>query len=224
MVPIDADSEISAADLYHALMTARAQTGRLRSVIFLLAETFDIAETLRSASDDALAERGFSAAEIQILRDALQPLRHFSWLEGFRVAGCARPQSPAGVTALAAEGVRRVVTLTEQPLPALWLAEAGIEAEHVPMPDVLAPHVSSLQLAVAAVERGLRDDHSVAVHCNAGIGRTATVLAAFLVGRGFGVEPAIETVKRARPRSQISPDQRRVLARFFDEVRAAGGG
>jgi atypical dual specificity phosphatase len=220
VLPTEPDSETLIAELRRSLEQARTQAGRLRNVLLVLTQTYNLAEELTNLPDNRLAEKGLTPDEIAALRDVLQPLRNFSWLGDFRVAGCARPLSRSGVEALIAEGVGKVVTLTEDPLPEHWVSGLAIDVEHVPMPDLLPAETSQLRQAVAAIESGLDDGRAVAVQCAAGIGRTGTVLAAFLIARGLSPDGAIETVKRLRPRSSVSASNRVVLARFAHELAA----
>jgi len=208
------------AELRDAVEVGRRQAGRLRNLLRVLLDWYNLADDLRSLPDERLARMGPAPDEIAALRDVLVPLRNFSWLGDFRVAGCARPLSRAGVEALAAEGIGTVLTLTSDPLPEHWLTGLAIEVHHVPMPDLLAAEGFQLQQAVTAIEKSLENGHAVAVHCAAGIGRTGTVLAAFLVARGLSAEEAVQTVKRLRPTSSVSAENRAALARFADEMAA----
>jgi histidinol-phosphate aminotransferase len=42
-------------------------------------------------------------------------------------------------------------------------------------------------------------DHTVLVHCNAGIGRSPSIVVCYLYEIGFGLEEAVRLVKRKRP-------------------------
>jgi atypical dual specificity phosphatase len=52
------------------------------------------------------------------------------------------------------------------------------------------------------------------VHCQAGIGRTGTMLAAYLIGTGMSAEEAIAIVRRRNPHSVESDDQRTFLEQY----------
>ncbi|MGE0326021.1 MAG: dual specificity protein phosphatase family protein, partial [Polyangiaceae bacterium] len=66
-----------------------------------------------------------------------------------------------------------------------------------------------------ALERGDR----VAVHCHAGLGRTGTMLAAFLIYRGETAEAAITRVREVRPSYIQSQAQLDFLKRFAEDCR-----
>jgi atypical dual specificity phosphatase len=63
----------------------------------------------------------------------------------------------------------------------------------------------------------------VAVHCAAGLGRTGTVLAAYLVARGEEPRAALARVRDLRPGSVETADQERAVEAYARRLRGAGG-
>ncbi|HEU5318353.1 MAG TPA: dual specificity protein phosphatase 23 [Chloroflexota bacterium] len=181
-----------------------------------------VAADIREASDESLLERGYLPEQIGILRSALVVLRGFSWVLRGQLAGCARPHIAASCVALAEQGVRVVMTLTEEPLPEQWVRAAGLEAVHVPVVDMGAPTSEQLARAVGAIDESLGAGKPVAVHCLGGIGRTGTVLAAYLVHRGLGADEAITTIRRLRNPSIETAEQEEAV-RDFARGRATPG-
>jgi atypical dual specificity phosphatase len=165
------------------------------------------AGALQTLSDEDLLAGGLAPEDVARVRSRLQPLRNFSWVVADAVAGCALPQSPRSIKALAGAGITTVITLTEQPLPADWLAGTGIRVVHLPVADMDAPTAQQLAQAIEAIEASVQSGQRVAVHCLAGIGRTGTVLAAYLVHRGASAAEAIAEVRRLRPHSLESAVQ-----------------
>lgn len=121
------------------------------------------------------------------------------------VAGSAHPGSGRelvdNLAGLREAGIAAIVSLTEDPLEIAPLREFGMDYFHLPIEDFSAPTqqqvLEAVQLMQANVDRGT----GVLVHCRAGIGRTGTILACFLVHSGMGAEEAIREVRRLRPGS-----------------------
>ena len=72
------------------------------------------------------------------------------------------------------------------------------------------------------IDKQLADERPVMVSCYAGIGRTGTVLACYLVSRGSEPADAIDEVRRLRPGSIQTPEQMAAVHEYA-ERRAAGG-
>ncbi|MGI5819927.1 MAG: dual specificity protein phosphatase family protein [Armatimonadota bacterium] len=64
------------------------------------------------------------------------------------------------------------------------------------------------------VDRHTREGCAVGVHCLAGLGRTGTLIACYLVTRGLSAEDAIAQVRRARPGSVQTELQEKAVERW----------
>ena len=62
---------------------------------------------------------------------------------------------------------------------------------------------------------------AVAVHCGAGLGRTGTLVACYLVAGGLSAEEAIAKVRRLRPGS-IETLEQEAAVRTFEESLTRG--
>ena len=109
-------------------------------------------------------------------------------------------------TTLSAAGVTRVVCLLSESEAARWGLPAAyadrFDTVHTPIRDRHLPEESTLETALDTV----RVDDPIVLHCNAGLGRTGIVGAAWLTReRGFDPLAAIETVENAgrAPRESV---------------------
>lgn len=123
----------------------------------------------------------------------------FSWLVPGRLAGTPWPgvvhDMDADLKALRRCGVTMLITLTEKDFPQDALARNGLKNFHLPVYDHESPTVAQIQMLLARMSAGLRRGEVLAVHCLAGLGRTGTVLAAWLVREGLTAEEALRRVR-----------------------------
>jgi len=136
---------------------------------------------------------------------------NFSWLIDGQVAGMAHPPRDAEPW-LSDQGVTAVVSLTMRPPASL----GELNTLHAPIPDMTPPSLDLLMRTVEFMREELVAGGAVAVHCAAGIGRTGTVLAAFLVSNGLTASEAIRAVRLRRPGSIETRSQEEVVHKFAE--------
>ncbi|MBN1515088.1 dual specificity protein phosphatase family protein [Candidatus Sumerlaeota bacterium] len=129
-------------------------------------------------------------------------LRNFRFIVENELAGMAHPEQwgcslPDALYELKELGISAVVSLDEEGLDPDELRHQGMAYLHLPIPDFTAPSIGQAEEFVDFVQKNVEQEHPVVCHCMAGIGRTGTMLACYLVSRGMDPQSAIETVRRA---------------------------
>ena len=145
---------------------------------------------------------------------------NFSWVEPNLLAGLAYPGRVEELQWLRANGIEILLTLTEQPLSKSNINESGIFAIHEPIPDWQAPTIEQLERCLGIIRMANEKRFAVAVHCAAGIGRTGTILAAYLMSKGIPLDDAISQIRKLRPGSVESTVQVALLKEWSLKLEA----
>lgn len=150
---------------------------------------------------------------------------NFSFVIPGKLAGMARPGGDleGELLLLKRQGVGAIVTLTMEPLATSLLQRKKIEYLHLPVPDFTAPKLPQIESFVAFVRQQNKNQRAVVVHCGAGMGRTGTMLACYLVALGESAEEAIASVRTIRPGSIETFEQEECVRRYGAVLAGAGG-
>jgi atypical dual specificity phosphatase len=154
-------------------------------------------------------------------------MRGFSWVDQGRVAGMPKPgdwnQIESDLEFLKTQGIRLLFTLTETPPDSTMLARFDIASVHLPVEDFCPPSKDQLFQFVRETRVAISQGRAVGVHCRAGIGRTGTFLAAWLIAQGMEVPAAIAKIRSIRPGSIETREQEQSLHAFARALRESNG-
>ncbi len=142
-------------------------------------------------------------------------IRNFSWIIEGEIAGMAKPASSVyDFEFLKEKGLEAIVSLTEYPLSEILIEEFGFSVKHIPVRDFRPPTLEQIEDFVAFAKNARSEGKKLVVHCDAGIGRTGTMLACYLVSKGLSATDAIEEVRTKRPGSIETIEQEEVVLEF----------
>ena len=132
--------------------------------------------------------------------------------------------SPAFLAeALADLGVATVVRLNDAEYDGRAFAGRGIRLLDLPFPDCTAPPPRVAAAFLAEVDAAARAGLAVAVHCRAGLGRTGTLIALYMMRtHGFAAREAMGWLRVMRPGSVIGEQQHYLCAMERVMARARG--
>ena len=114
-------------------------------------------------------------------------------------------------------GVRAVVSLLNIPTDAAVYTSAGFTFLCLPVTDGGAPTMEQAEDFVRFVTEQRRERRPVAVHCEAGLGRTGTMLAIYLISQGESAESAIRRIRTIEKVAVETLQQIQFLERFAHE-------
>jgi len=131
---------------------------------------------------------------------------NFSWLINNKLAGSGMPTSSTELQWVIRQGIKSVITMTENPLPKSWVQD--VRYLHVPTEDFSAPDMEKIDHTVDFIQERIKNGEPTMVHCAAGVGRTGTILACYLIKyHNFSVQDAIDKIRKERPGSIQSESQ-----------------
>lgn len=159
----------------------------------------------------------------------------FFWLIEHEIAGMSQPAGIAAAPAAKGEpisqecrdelrqlelrGIGAIVSLTERPLNAGLIRRHGFRYLHLPVPDMKPPTFDQIREFLGFVASCRKERRAVVVHCLGGAGRTGTLLACYLISKGYEVESAIRAVRLCRSGAIETDSQVHIIERLASDLR-----
>jgi len=142
---------------------------------------------------------------------------NFSWVIEGKLAGHHAPSSEDDLKWLKKKGVLALVRMAEIHITRVTssqIASYGLLDYHETVPDFTAPNLNQIESMVRFILKSLSKGLPVGVSCRAGLGRTGTILACYLVSQGYETGAAIDEVRRKRPGSIETKSQEDVIKAY----------
>lgn len=125
------------------------------------------------------------------------------------------PHNPADIDDITSQGIGAVLNLCAECYDLHEIeAAAGLAVHWLPISDEDAPELGDAQDALIWLDTMLADGKKVLVHCRFGIGRSGTMMIAWLLKQGYSLEDALDMLDHtpARPSSRRQWDFLKALS------------
>ncbi|MFO8051125.1 MAG: dual specificity protein phosphatase family protein [Thermoplasmatota archaeon] len=120
----------------------------------------------------------------------------YSWIEEDRLLASVYPMDLEYLLHLKEMGgISLAINLTGTPWPRDWITVSGIRHEHFPVVDMSVPSEEDVLRILGSIDE---EQGAIMVHCAAGMGRTGTIMALYLVEKGMEPSRAISFVRQKR--------------------------
>ncbi|SDK35717.1 Dual specificity phosphatase, catalytic domain [Maridesulfovibrio ferrireducens] len=127
-----------------------------------------------------------------------KPAYHLTWVTDQLAVGCA-PMSFVQLKSLEEQGVDAILNLCGEFCDLYDIEkDAGFDVYYLPLEDEEAPGLIELEKTLEWLDEAIYLGKKVLIHCRHGIGRTGTILNAYLLRRGLGHRLAWKALRKLR--------------------------
>lgn len=140
---------------------------------------------------------------------------NFGWIIHGLLAAAQGPTSRRDLIYLGLQNIRSIVRMQEGTIS----GEANDLVDlFEPVADGAAPSLEQIERMVWFMQREIRTwEHPVVVTCRAGLGRTGTILACYMVFAGYKPDKAVSHIRELRPGS-IETGEQEAAVYQYDEM------
>lgn len=144
-----------------------------------------------------------------------------SLIEPEILAAGSIPIDAQDVRALYQKGIRAILSLTEHPITRFreitfdLFDQLQISYFHIPIPDQFPPTFEQAQDILQIINNMKNQKRPVFVHCNAGIGRTGTILHLYYLAQRKSLEEARGLVRARRVQCVLLSDEQTTFLKAF---------
>jgi atypical dual specificity phosphatase len=172
------------------------------------------------AQFDPVLRRKLAASPLQFLanfdlsfdekRQIILP--RFSWIIEERLAAMPFPSTEDAYAILQQLGIKVILNLTgyvdDAPLLSFF------HVYHIPIANQKPPTLHEMHQAVSIIQASVKSSQPVVVHCEAGLGRTGTIIAGYLTTCGLSAQEAIDALRQLRPGSVETEEQEALIYEY----------